>query len=151
MFRKPRDAVSPDIFAEDFSVAVDFLGTTKPFVDRAQIGVISSCGSGSFTISATKIDPRLKAIATVSMHGMGAASRNALKHSLTVEQRKQIIADAAEQRYVEFTGGEIKYSSRASPSSCGRGAHRSRPSAENQSGPIKLPAKNRECQNIFSA
>ena len=42
---------------------------------------------------------------------MGAANRNALKHSLTLEQRKQIIKEAAEQRYVEFTGGETKYTS----------------------------------------
>ena len=43
------------------------------------------------------------------MYDMGAASRNALNHSQTLEQRKKIIAEAAEQRYVEFTGGEIKY------------------------------------------
>ncbi|EWS77228.1 hypothetical protein LPH52_07920 [Xylella taiwanensis] len=29
------------------------------------------CGSGSFAISAAKIDPRMKQIATVSMYGMG--------------------------------------------------------------------------------
>lgn len=40
---------------------------------------------------------------------MGTASRNGLKHALTLEQRKQIIAEAAEQRYVEFLGGETKY------------------------------------------
>ncbi len=51
----------------------------------------------------------MKAIATVSMYDMGAASRNALNHSQTLEQRKKIIAEAAEQRYVEFTGGETKY------------------------------------------
>lgn len=107
---QPRNAVSPDIYAEDFSAAVDFLGT-QPVVDRNQIGAIGICGSGSFVISAAKIDPRLKAIATVSMYDMGAASRNALKHSQTLEQRKQIIAEAAEQRYVEFTGGETKYTS----------------------------------------
>lgn len=50
-------------------------------------------------ISAAKIDPRMKAIATVSMYDMGAASRNALKKSHTLEQRKAIIAEAAEQRY----------------------------------------------------
>jgi len=105
---QPRNAVSPDIYAEDFSAAVDFLGT-QPFVDRNRIGVIGICGSGSFAISAAKIDPRLKAIATVSMYDMGAASRNALKHSQTLEQRKQIIAAAAQQRYVEFSGGETKY------------------------------------------
>ena len=84
---QPRNAVSPDIYAEDFSAAVDFLGT-RPFVDRDRIGAIGICGSGSFVISAAKIDPRLKAIATVSMYDMGAANRNGLKHSLTLEQRK---------------------------------------------------------------
>jgi len=107
---QPRNAVSPDIYAEDYSAAVDFLGT-RPFVDRDRIGVIGICGSGSVVISAAKIDPRMKAIATVSMYDMGAASRNALKHSLTLEQRKQIIAEAAAQRYVEFTGGETMYTS----------------------------------------
>jgi fermentation-respiration switch protein FrsA (DUF1100 family) len=107
---EPRNAVSPDIYAEDFSAAVDFLGT-RPFVDRERIGVLGICGSGSFAISAAKIDPRMKAIATVSMYDMGAVSRNALRNSLTLEQRKQIITEAAEQRYVEFTGGETKYTS----------------------------------------
>ncbi|MBE0529382.1 MAG: dienelactone hydrolase family protein [Rhodospirillales bacterium] len=105
---RPRNLVSPDLYAEAFSAAVDFLGT-QPFVDRNRIGAIGVCGSGSFVISAAKIDPRLKAIATVSMYDMGAANRNALNHSLTVEQRKQIIAAAAEQRYVEFAGGETQY------------------------------------------
>ena len=81
----------------------------RPFVDRNRIGVLGICGSGSFVISAAKIDPRMKAIATVSMYDMGAANRNALNHSQTVEQRKAIIAAAAEQRYVEFAGGETKY------------------------------------------
>lgn len=107
---QPRNSVSPDIYAEDFSAAVDFLGT-RPFVDRNRIGVIGICGSGSFAISASKIDPRLKAIVTVSMYDMGAANRNALNHSLTLEQRKQIITNAAEQRYIEFAGGQRLYTS----------------------------------------
>lgn len=107
---QPRNAVAPDIYAEAFSAAVDFLGT-QAFVDRQQMGVIGVCGSGSFVISAAKIDPRMKAIATVSMYDMGAANRNALNHSQTFEQRKQIIAAAAEQRYVEFTGGATQYTS----------------------------------------
>lgn len=107
---QPRNAVSPDIYAEDFSAAADFL-STQPFIDRERIGVIGICGSGSFAISAAKIDPRMKAIATVSMYDMGAANRNALRKSLTLEQRKQILKEAAEQRYAEFTGGEAKYTS----------------------------------------
>ncbi len=105
-----RQIVSPDVYAEAFSAAVDYLGT-QPFVDRERIGAIGICGSGSFVISAAKIDPRMKAIATVSMYDMGAANRNALNHSQTVEQRKQIIAAAAEQRWVEFAGGETQYTS----------------------------------------
>jgi fermentation-respiration switch protein FrsA (DUF1100 family) len=109
---QPRNSVLPDLYAEAFSAAVDFLGT-RPFVDRARIGALGICGSGSFVISAAKIDPRMRAIATVSMYDMGAANRNALQHSLTLEQRKKIIAEAAEQRYVEFTGGETRYTSGA--------------------------------------
>lgn len=105
---EPRNAVSPDLYAETFSAAVDYLGT-RQFIDRERIGVIGICGSGSFAISAAKIDPRLKAIATISMYDMGAASRNGLKHGLSPEQRKRIIAEAAGQRYAEYEGGETKY------------------------------------------
>lgn len=105
---QPRNAVSPDMYAESFSAAVDYLGS-QGFVDKQQIGAIGICGSGSFVISAAKIDPRMKAIATVSMYDMGAANRDALNHSQTVEQRKQIIAAAAEQRQVEFNGGAVQY------------------------------------------
>ena len=107
---EPRNAVLPDVYSEDFSAAMDFLGT-RPFINRERIGVIGICGSGSFAISAAKIDPRLKAVATISMYDMGAANRNGLKNALTLGQRKQIIAEAAEQRYVEFLDGEVKYTS----------------------------------------
>ncbi|MCY1304328.1 hypothetical protein D9M70_540750 [compost metagenome] len=45
------------------------------------------------------------------MYDMGAANRNALHKSQTPEQRKQILEEAAQQRYVEFTGGETRYTS----------------------------------------
>lgn len=107
---QPRNAVSPDMYSETFSAAVDYLGT-RSFVHRNRIGVIGICGSGSFAISAAKIDPRLKAIATISMYDMGAANRNALNHTLTLEQRQQIIAEAAEQRWNELDGGKTRYTS----------------------------------------
>jgi fermentation-respiration switch protein FrsA (DUF1100 family) len=103
-----RNLVSPDIYAEAFSAGVDFLGS-QSYVDRQRIGGIGICGSGSFIISAAKIDPRIKAVATVSMYDMGAAFRDALNKSQSVEQRKQIIAAAAEQRWKEFDGGAIQY------------------------------------------
>jgi uncharacterized protein len=107
---QPRNAVAPDVYAETFSAAVDYLGT-RPFVDRKRIGAIGVCGSGSFVISAAKIDPRIRAVATVSMYDMGAASRHALNKSLTLGQRKKVLEEAAEQRYAEFTGGKTKYTS----------------------------------------
>lgn len=107
---QPRNAVSPDIYAEDFSAAVDYLATSG-LVDRERIGALGICGSCSFAISAAKIDPRIKAVATVSMYDMGDANRNGLHNSTTLAMRKQAMAEAAEQRYVEFTGGETKYTS----------------------------------------
>ena len=105
---EPRNAVSPDIYAEDFSAAVDFL-RTQTFVDADRIGAIGICGSGSFVISAAKIDPRIRAIATVSMYDMGAANRQGLRNGVSVEQRKAAIAEAIAQRDVEFAGGPTRY------------------------------------------
>jgi fermentation-respiration switch protein FrsA (DUF1100 family) len=105
---QPRNAVSPDIYAEDFSAAVDFL-RTQSFVDKERIGALGICGSGSFVISAAKIDPRIKAVATVSMYDMGAANRDGLRHSVTLDQRRSVLEQAAQQRDVEFSGGETEF------------------------------------------
>ncbi|KAJ5823674.1 hypothetical protein N7447_006014 [Penicillium robsamsonii] len=107
---EPRNAVSPDLYTEAFSAAVDYLGT-QDFVDRERIGGLGICGSGSFVIGAAKLDPRLKAIATSSMYNMGALSRDGLQHSQSVPQLKQAIAEAAQQRWIEVDGGEIQYTS----------------------------------------
>ena len=105
---QPRNLVAPQMYTEAFSAAVDYLGT-REFIDRNRIGVLGICGSGGFAISAAKIDPRLKAIATVSMYDMGAVTRNGLKLSQTLEQRKALLAKAAEQRYGEFSTGEMQF------------------------------------------
>lgn len=105
---QPRNAVLPDLYAEAFSAAVDYLGTKK-FVDRERIGAVGICGSGSFLVSAAKIDPRIKAIATSSMYDMGAVNRDGLQHSQSVDARKEIIAKAARQRWKETDGSEIEY------------------------------------------
>jgi fermentation-respiration switch protein FrsA (DUF1100 family) len=104
----PRNSISTDLLAEAFSAAVDFLGTHK-FVDRERIGAIGVCGSGSYLISAAKIDPRIAAVATLSMYNMGAATRNGLQHSLSIEQRKATIASGSQQRWAQVDGGEVVY------------------------------------------
>jgi fermentation-respiration switch protein FrsA (DUF1100 family) len=107
---EPRNTISPDIYVDDFSAAVDFL-STQPFVNKESIGVLGICGSGSFALSAAQIDPRMKAIATVSMYDMGAANRDGLRKGVSLEQRKAILRAAAEQRLAEFTGSERRYTS----------------------------------------
>ena len=100
-----RNAVAPDLYSEAFSAAVDFLGTREE-VDRERIGGIGICGSGGFIVSAAKIDPRLKAIAPVSMYDMGAVTRNGYGKSQTLDQRKAKLVEAARLRYEEFTSGK---------------------------------------------
>ncbi|MEU4343972.1 alpha/beta hydrolase [Nocardia sp. NPDC023852] len=107
---EPRNAVAPDLYTETFSSGVDYL-RTQDTVDPERIGALGICGSGSFVISAAKIDPRIKAVATVSMYDMGAANRNGLNHSVTPQQRQAILARAAAQRDVEFRGGPTEYTS----------------------------------------
>ena len=43
------------------------------------------------------------------MYDMGGFTRNCYGHSQTLEQKRQMIKAAAEQRYFEFAGGETKY------------------------------------------
>lgn len=102
---QPRNLVAPELYSEAFSAAVDYLGTSD-FIDRERIGVLGICGSGGFSISAAKLDPRLKAVGTVSMYDMGEVTRTGLGKSVSLEQRKALLAKAAEQRYAEYTTGE---------------------------------------------
>jgi fermentation-respiration switch protein FrsA (DUF1100 family) len=101
----PRHMVSPDALVEDFSASVDYLGI-QPFIDRNRIGVIGICGSGGFSVCAASLDPRIKALATVSMYDMGRATRNGLGDSMTDEQRRKLLEDVAEQRWKEAEGAE---------------------------------------------
>jgi fermentation-respiration switch protein FrsA (DUF1100 family) len=104
----PRNAVLPEMITESFNAAVDFLGT-RPFIDREKIGAIGVCCSGCMVVNAAKIDPRLKAIATVSMYDSGSVTRHGLNKSKSLDERKAMLAAAAEQRYVEFLGGPVKW------------------------------------------
>lgn len=102
---EPRHISSPDIFSEDFSAAVDYIGT-RTFVDRSKIGVIGICGSGGFAITAAQVDRRIKAIATVSMYDMSRVMRNGWKDSMTEQQRNQTLDQLGEQRWKDFISGD---------------------------------------------
>jgi len=101
---EPRHLSSPDIFVEDFSAGVDFLGT-RPFVDKNKIGVIGICGSGGFSVTAAQVDHRIKAIATVSMYDMSRVIRNGWKDGMSDEQREQVLDQLGDQRWQDFESG----------------------------------------------
>lgn len=105
---QPHGFASPEGFAEDFSAAVDFIGT-RGFVDRNRIGVIGICGSGCFSIAAASVDPRIRALATVSMYDMGRNSRQGLNDVMTLEERKAILEEVAAQRWREAEGEPVKF------------------------------------------
>ncbi|QDI91337.1 alpha/beta hydrolase [Salicibibacter halophilus] len=108
---EPRNIASPEAFTEDFSAAVDFLGTND-LVDQDRIGVLGVCGSGGFAINAAQADPRLQAVATTSLYDMGRANREGLglapvpDEVMTDEERMLALEEAAEQRWIEAEGGE---------------------------------------------
>ena len=85
---QPHGIASSEALVEDFSAAVDFLGRL-PFVDRERIGVIGVCGSGGFGLAAAEIDPRIKAVATVSMYDIGQAKRQGLAADTLTTQRAE--------------------------------------------------------------
>ena len=64
-----RNVGSPEIFTEDFSAAVDYIGLL-PSVDRNRIGVIGICGLSGMALTAATSDSRIKAVATASMYDM---------------------------------------------------------------------------------
>ncbi|MGC5023137.1 alpha/beta hydrolase [Tsukamurella sp. DT100] len=107
---EPRNLVAPDNYAETYNAATDYLRTLE-HVDPERIGALGICGSGSFVISAAKIDPRIKSVATVSMYDMGAANRFGLGRSVTLEQRRAVLAQVAAQRDAEFGGAAPEYTS----------------------------------------
>lgn len=101
---EPRHVSSPDIFTENFSAGVDFLGL-QPFVDREQIGVIGICGSGGFALSAAQVDVRIKAVATVSMYDMSAAVRGGMDTAALRAAKERL----ARQRWIDAEKGEPEY------------------------------------------
>jgi uncharacterized protein len=102
---QPHGIASSEALVEDFSAAVDFLGGL-PFVDRERIGVIGVCGSGGFGLAAAEIDPRIKAVATVSMYDIGQAKRQGLAATLDEAALRTNLDEVAAQRWAEVDGAE---------------------------------------------
>ncbi|MDX2936750.1 alpha/beta hydrolase [Streptomyces ipomoeae] len=111
---QPRHVSSPDLFVEDFSAAVDYLGT-RPFVDRERIGGIGMCGSGGFLLSAAQVDRRLKAVATIVMYDISRVASKGFHDLLSDEERGGMLDVLAEQRYADFEGHAPALTPRGAP------------------------------------
>lgn len=104
---EPRHVSSPDIFVENFSACVDYLGL-QSFVDRGRIGLLGICGSGGFALSAAQCDTRIRAVATCSMYDMSEAIR-APQLGVTQEQILASKDRLSQQRWVDAENGYPEY------------------------------------------
>lgn len=103
---EPRHVSSPEIFTENFSAAVDYLGLLE-FIDREHIGVIGICGSGGFALAAAQADTRIKAIATTSMYDISDSTRG--KGQLDKTQLYALKEKLSLQRWDDAQQGTPEY------------------------------------------
>ncbi|MBP3195203.1 MAG: alpha/beta hydrolase [Cardiobacteriaceae bacterium] len=99
----PRNVASPDINTEDFSAAVDYLGTL-PEIDREKIGIIGICGFGGFGLNAAAMDQRVKAVAVFSMYDMSRVATNGY-FDKEREQRREKMAKLNQIRWDDYQNG----------------------------------------------
>ena len=96
-----RNVASPDIFTEDFSAALDFVGLL-PYVDKDRLGIIGICGLSGPAITASINDVRVKAVAVSAMYDMVDSIRNHYQGDYyTPEQREAVKKYLAEMRWEE--------------------------------------------------
>lgn len=100
---EPRHTSSPEIFTEDFSAGVDYLGTLK-FVDREKIGAVGICGSGGFALSAAQTDTRIKAVVTASLVDISGNSA-----AMSTEERQTALDNLAAKRWEDVDSSEPEY------------------------------------------
>lgn len=105
---EPRFVSSPEIFMEDFSAGVDFLGCLD-YVARERIGLVGICGSGGFGLGAARMDTRIKAVVTASMYDIGENYRNGWRHSWNDDARRAEMDRLAQQRWADVDAGTVTY------------------------------------------
>ena len=101
---EPRNMASPDINTEDFSAAVDFLGSLNN-VDRERIGILGICGWGGFALNAAISDTRIKAVATSTMYDMTRVMAKGYNDAVDAEARYQMKKSINEARWEASKNG----------------------------------------------
>lgn len=98
---------SPEIFTEDFSAAVDFLGSLA-YIDRSRIGIMGICGLSGNALTAASVDTRISAVATSVMYDISRSVSEGVGASMTKGQKRNFKAFLSQQRWnVVDTGKTI--------------------------------------------
>ena len=105
---EPRNLASPEINTDDFSAAVDFLGTQSN-IDRDKIGILGVCGWGGFALNAALADSRIKAVATSTMYDMTRVMAKGYNDSVGADERYKTKKKLAEQRWLDLQNGKPAY------------------------------------------
>ncbi|MCQ2206690.1 MAG: alpha/beta hydrolase [Paludibacteraceae bacterium] len=71
---EPRYTGSYEIFTEDYSAGIDYLGSLS-YVDRNKVAVVGLGSSATFALNAAKVDKRIKALVSVSLLDVTRLSR----------------------------------------------------------------------------
>lgn len=99
----PRHLDVPAHRIEDVYGMVDIL-SVFPGVDKNRIGALGICGGGGYTLAAVQTDPRVKAVATLSMFNSGIVRKNGYgvtEPDPAAAQKTLAQAAAARQKEVE--------------------------------------------------
>ena len=103
---QPHDFEDPYSRVSDVYAAVDFLSTLS-FVDKNGIGAMGLCAGGGYTIKASCIDRRIKAVAGVSIFDIGGSMRAAVGDQIIAS-----LEGAMAQRTREANGEPVLYMTR---------------------------------------
>ena len=130
-----RDVASPDIFTEDYSAAIDFVGSLS-YVDREKLGAMGICGLSGMAVTAAINDVRIKAVAVSAMYDMVDSIRNHYQGDYyTPAQREVVKKYLADMRWQEAKLGKTLPGYHEVPVVNGEAVH-----ADGKLFPKELPA-----------
>lgn len=100
-----RNVASPDINAEDFSAAVDYL-SLRDDVDPEKIGICGICGWGGLSLRAAMLDTRIKATVASTMYDMCRVTGQGYFDSMDVNARHEMMVKLNAQRTADAKAGK---------------------------------------------
>lgn len=97
----PRWVEDPEQRVKDYRDVIDY-AQSRPYVDPARIGILGICGGGGYSVKATIIDKRIKALVSVTGVNFGRLMREGFSQFNPVGALEGMAA----QRTAENTGAD---------------------------------------------